>query len=60
MKAFRSAMEKILDEQENGVVVTNPNEPVRTFFRKVAFRFAVWTERLRRLFGGSSGPDRPG
>jgi hypothetical protein len=43
-------MEKILQEQENATVVTNPKEPVRTFFRKLAYRTAVWKDRLRRLF----------
>jgi hypothetical protein len=42
-------MEKILEQQENGTVITNPKEPVRTFFRKVAYRLAVWTDRVRRL-----------
>jgi len=50
MTVFRSPMEKILDEQENETVVTNPKEPARTFFRKLAYRFAVWKDRLRRLF----------
>ena len=49
MTVFRSPMEKILAEQENGTVVTNPDEPVRTFFRKWAYRLEVWRDRLRRL-----------
>jgi len=43
-------MEKILDEQENETVVTNPKEPGRTFLRKLAYRFEVWKDRLQRLF----------
>jgi hypothetical protein len=42
-------MEKILQQQENGTVITNPKEPVRTFLRKMAYRMAVWTDRVRRL-----------
>ena len=42
-------MEKILKEQENETVVTNPDEPARTFFRKLAYRFAVWKDRLWRI-----------
>ena len=49
MTVFRNPMEKILQQQENGTVITNPKEPVRTFFRKVAYRLAVWTDRVRRL-----------
>ena len=50
MTVFRSPMEKILEEQENETVVTNPKEPTRTFFRKLAYRFEVWKDRLRRVF----------
>ena len=50
MTVFRSPMEKILAQQENETVITNPKEPVGTFFRKVAYRLAVWRERLRRPF----------
>lgn len=49
MTVFRSPMEKILAEQDNGTVVTNPDEPFRTFLRKLAYRIAVWRDRLRRL-----------
>jgi hypothetical protein len=48
-------MEKILTEQENQTVVTNPKEPFRTFIRKLAFRLAVWKDKLARLGGGSTG-----
>lgn len=54
MTVFRSPMEKILDEQENETVVTNPKEPTRTFLRKMAYRFEVWKDRLRRLFRRSA------
>jgi len=42
-------MEKILEEQENETVITNPKEPIRTFFRKLAYRLAVFKDKLQRL-----------
>jgi hypothetical protein len=50
MTVFRSPMEKILDQQEDETVITNPKDRFRTFLRKIAYRFAVWKDRLRRLF----------
>jgi len=50
MMVFRSPMEKILEQQENETVITNPKERVRTFFRKMAYRIEVWIDWLRRLF----------
>lgn len=49
MTIFRSPMEKILEEQENETVITNPKEPIRTFFRKLAYRLAVFKDKLQRL-----------
>ena len=48
MPVFRSPMEKILEQQENETVITNPNEPTRTFFRKITYRVAVCTDWVRR------------
>lgn len=45
MDIYRSPMEKILKQQENDTVITNPKEPARTFFRKIAF---LWTCRWGR------------
>jgi hypothetical protein len=50
MTIFRNPMEKMLEEQENLTVITNPKERFRTFFRKMAFRVAGWIDWLRRLF----------
>jgi hypothetical protein len=50
MMVFRNPMEKILEQQENETVITNPKERFRTFLRKMAFRLAVWKDRIRRLF----------
>ncbi len=49
MPVFRSPMEKILDQQEDETVITNPKDRFRTFLRKMAYRYAVWKDRLRRL-----------
>lgn len=60
MTVFRNPMEKVLTEQENETVVTNPNEPFRTFLRKLAYRFAVWRDRLNRMFSRSARRDDTG
>ena len=48
MRIHRSSMEKILDEQEQNTVITDPKHPVRTFFRKLHYRYTVWKDRLRK------------
>ncbi len=48
MKIYRSHMEKILHEQEMDTIITNPKQPVRTFFRKVHYILSVWGDKLRR------------
>jgi hypothetical protein len=58
MKVYRSSMEKILEKQENDTIITNPKEPVRTFFRKVSFTLSRWAEAVRRLFRGSPDSSR--
>jgi hypothetical protein len=42
-------MDKILREQEDATIITNPHDRVRTFWRKVTYRVTViadWTRRL--------------
>jgi hypothetical protein len=58
MKVYRSSMEKILEKQENDTVITNPKEPVRTFFRKVRFTLSRWAETGKRIFRGSARSSR--
>jgi len=41
-------MEKLLDQQERETVITDPKQPVRTFFRKLRYRYNVWKDRLGR------------
>jgi hypothetical protein len=43
-------MEKILKQQENDTVITNPKEPGRTFFRKIAFLWACGWSRCKKAF----------
>jgi hypothetical protein len=50
MKVYRSAMEKILDKQENDAVITNPKARVATFFRKIRFMIAKRSDKIRRIF----------
>lgn len=58
MTIYRSPMEKILEQQEENTVITCPKEPARTFFRKIAYVFACWQDKLRRVFYRSHGEDR--
>ena len=50
MKIYRSPMEKILDEQQRDEVISNPNEPVKTFLRKVSFTLSKWIDGVKKLF----------
>jgi hypothetical protein len=50
MKVYRSPMERIVDKLENDTVITNPKEPVRTFFRKVRFILSRWADKAKRIF----------
>jgi hypothetical protein len=50
MTAFGQRMDKILREQENATIITNPKDQVRTFFRKMAYRLDVIADWTRRLF----------
>ena len=58
MKVYRSPMEKILEKQENDTIITNPKEPVRTFFRKVRFTLSRWCETVKSFFRGSPASSR--
>lgn len=49
MTAFRQHMNKILEEHENGIIITNPRDRGRTFLRKMAYRLAVWHDWMRRV-----------
>jgi hypothetical protein len=50
MDIYRSPMEKILKQQENDTVITNPKEPFKTFLRKIAYLWARGWGRCKRLF----------
>jgi hypothetical protein len=55
MTIYRSPMEKILEQQEENTVITSPKEPTRTFFRKIAYIFACWNDKMRKLISRSQG-----
>ena len=46
MVVYRSPMEKIIDQNENNTVITNPKEPGRTFLRKLAYKIDCLKKRL--------------
>jgi hypothetical protein len=50
MDIFRSPMEKILKQQENDTVITNPKEPFKTFLRKIAYLWARGWGRCKKIF----------
>jgi len=50
MKVYRSTMEKILDEQENDTVITNPKARLRTLLRKMRYVLSRWREKIRCVF----------
>ncbi|MDR3567495.1 MAG: hypothetical protein P4L43_05640 [Syntrophobacteraceae bacterium] len=50
MKIYRSPMEKILDKQQRDELISNPKEPVGTFFRKVRFTISKWSDQILKLF----------
>ncbi len=56
MMVYRRMMDKILEKDEDETFVTNPKEPIRTLFRKLAFRLAVWRSKLGRAGRRRSAP----
>ena len=50
MRIHRSSMEKILDQQERDIIITNPKQPVRTFLRKIRYHMAKGKEKIINLF----------
>jgi hypothetical protein len=55
MAMYRSPMEKILEQQEENTVITNPKEPTRTFFRKIAYTYTCWKDKLQKIFRRGHG-----
>ncbi len=51
MDVFRSPMEKILKQEEDNTVITNPKGKFGTFLRKITYLAAYWAEKTRRIFG---------
>jgi hypothetical protein len=49
MKVYRSAMERILDQQENDAIITNSKHRAGTFFRKVRYVLSLWAERVKKI-----------
>jgi len=50
MPQLQDRMDKILQELEDSIIITNPKERVRTFFRKVAYRIALGLDWISRRF----------
>ena len=39
-----------MKQMEKDSPITNPEEPVKTFFRKIRFRLACGGDRIRKIF----------
>ena len=50
MKIYRSNIAKMLDQDERDIIITDPKQPVRTFFRKIYFILSMWNYKLREMF----------
>ncbi len=48
MGVFRSHMDKILEDLENSIIITNPKERGRTFLRKMLYTVLLWLSKLRK------------
>jgi hypothetical protein len=48
MDIYRSPMEKILQQDEDNTVITNPKEPAKTLFRKIGYVYGCWKDKLQR------------
>lgn len=59
MELYRSPMEKILKEAEDGLVITNPNNRGRALRHKIVYRWACWKDRATRLFSRRSRSHTP-
>jgi hypothetical protein len=51
-------MEKLIREHENGTVITNPEDRLRTVLRKLVYRLAVTVDWIQRLFRRDSATSR--
>ncbi len=50
MGVFRTQMDRILDDLENSIVITNPKERGRTFLRKILYKTLSWLDRIGKWF----------
>lgn len=50
MGVFRTHMDRILDDLENSIIITNPKERGRTFLRKILYKTLLWLDRIGKWF----------
>lgn len=50
MGIFRSHMDKILEDLENSIIITNPKERVRTFLRKMLYMILQLLDRIGKWY----------
>jgi len=50
MSVFRNQMNRILDDLENSIIITNPKERGRTFLRKIFYKTLLWLDRIGKFF----------
>jgi hypothetical protein len=51
VEIYRSQMEKILKQAEDGVVITNPKDRAKALRLKILYRWAYWMDRVKGRFG---------
>jgi hypothetical protein len=58
----RRRLDKVLDRYDEDTPITNPKEPIRTFFRRLVYRLRVWRSKHERPAGprSSSNETRDG
>ncbi|RLB97104.1 MAG: hypothetical protein DRH76_05665 [Deltaproteobacteria bacterium] len=47
MEIYRSQMEKILKEAEDGIIITNPKDRAKALRLKILYRWAYWMDRVK-------------
>jgi hypothetical protein len=50
MGIFRDNMDRLLRDFEDSIIITNPNERIKTFFRKIIYKILVFWSRLLEWF----------
>jgi len=50
MAVFRRQMDKLLEDLENSIIITNPNERTKAFFMKILYKSLLWLDKISKWF----------